>query len=44
VDVLARLVGAKPHGLKRIVITDKSKSRTNELGDSAGTMMQASRL
>jgi len=33
--VLARRVGARPHGLRRSVITDKNESRTNDLGGSA---------
>ncbi|MGE6964182.1 hypothetical protein ACQKIW_30980 [Bacillus thuringiensis] len=42
--MLVRRVETIPHGLKRIVITDKSKSKTNNLGNSAGTMMQTSRI
>ncbi|MGZ9785806.1 hypothetical protein, partial [Bacillus pseudomycoides] len=39
----ARRVGARPHGLKRNVITDKNESRTNDLGGSARILASPSR-
>ncbi|PFE04549.1 hypothetical protein COE15_25145 [Bacillus cereus] len=41
--VRARRVGARPHGLKRNVITDKNESRTNDLGGSARILASPSR-
>ncbi|MEI4624043.1 hypothetical protein, partial [Bacillus cereus] len=41
--VLARRVGTRPHGLKRIIITNKNKSRTTDLGGSARILASPSR-
>ncbi|MCI0768164.1 hypothetical protein [Bacillus sp. TL12] len=36
-------MGTRPHGLKRIIITNKNKSRTTDLGGSARILASPSR-